>query len=315
MTVDTNEPASIIAELTYFKPPEDGSRPYTNIYVDVRSREGRNWTKVPHYVQIENLRGREDSVSLDVNGFQFFKGAAKHTSFTNEEEVKAEYYPESIELVKKLTGASRIVPFDHSKFTFRAMQKILVLLRITAIRRRRPDEIDDGPTKRQPVPLVHVDQTPSAAAERVHMHTSAEDAPQLLKKRFQIINFWRPISHPAYDWPLALCDYSSIDYKKDLIPSTLRYPNREGENFGVSFNENHRWKYLRGMTPDECVLIKWYVPPAIFRVDNVLIENQLRLAGGRQDCPTHTSYCIPGPINPHRRAAARVDRAEAARLL
>ena len=110
------------------------------------------------------------------------------------------------------------------------------------------------------MPLVHVDQTPESAAARVRRHTSAEDAPKLLQKRFQIINLWRPISHTAWDWPLALCDYSSIDYKRDLIPTTLKYPDRDGETYSVAFNESHRWKYVRGMTPDDIVLIKWYVP-------------------------------------------------------
>ena len=40
----------------------------------------------------------------------------KHTSFENDEEVEREYYPEPIELVKELTGASRVVPFDHSAY-------------------------------------------------------------------------------------------------------------------------------------------------------------------------------------------------------
>ena len=92
------------------------------------------------------------------------------------------------------------------------------------------------------------------------MHLPKEDVPELLKKRFQIINLWRPIGRPAYDWPLAVCDYGSIDYKKDLVPSTLKYPDRDGETFNVAFNPNHRWKYLRGMEPEEFVLIKWWAP-------------------------------------------------------
>lgn len=46
--------------------------------------------------------------------------------------------------------------------------------------------------------------------------------------------------------------------KKDLVPVTLVYPDREGETFGVKFNPTHRWKYERGMKLDEVVLIKWY---------------------------------------------------------
>lgn len=109
------------------------------------------------------------------------------------------------------------------------------------------------------MPLVHIDQTPESARARVERHLPAEDVPKLLAGRFQIINLWRPIGHPAYDWPLALCDWRSVDRTGDLVASTLRYPDRDGETFGVKFSPNHRWKYLRGMTPEEFVLIKWCV--------------------------------------------------------
>lgn len=128
-----------------------------------------------------------------------------------------------------------------------------------AIRRRRPGQVDDSPQKRQPVPQVHVDQTPKSSVARVHRHLPASDAPELLKHRFQIINLWRPISVPAYDWPLALCDFRSIDAKNDLEPVTLRYPDRDGETFGVKYNPDHKWKYVKGLTPEEFVLIKWCV--------------------------------------------------------
>ena len=105
---------------------------------------------------------------------------------------------------------------------------------------------------------MHVDQTPKASHARVDLHLPKE-APELVKHRFQIINLWRPINVPAYDWPLAVCDYRSIDPKKDLVPVTLRYPDRNGETFGVSYNPEHKWKYLKGMTPDEFILIKWQV--------------------------------------------------------
>lgn len=106
---------------------------------------------------------------------------------------------------------------------------------MVAIRRRRPGEVDDTPEKRQPVANVHVDQTTASAIARVHRHLPPTDAPSLLTRRFQIINLWRPISHAALDWPLALCDFRSVDVKKDLYPVALVYPDREpGETFGVS---------------------------------------------------------------------------------
>jgi len=233
--------SDITANLSYFSPPIDGTRPFFNINADVQTGDRtKNWTKNDKPMQIENLRGKEDSVSLDTAGFQFYRRSAKHTTFMDDAQIEREYYPESIELIKELTGASRVVLFDHT------------------IRRRRPGEIEDSPQKRQPVAQVHVDQTTASAIARVHRHLPAADAPSLVQRRFQLINLWRPISHPALDWPLALCDYRSLDRIKDLHPVALVYPDREGETYGVAYNPKHQWKYLRGMEPDEFVLIKCF---------------------------------------------------------
>ena len=106
---------TVTTDLHYFSPPIDGKKPYTNINADLSTGVRQsNWEKIPHKVDIENLRGKEDSVSLDTTGFGYFRRPQKYTSFANDEETEKEYYPESIELVKKITGASRIVPFDHS---------------------------------------------------------------------------------------------------------------------------------------------------------------------------------------------------------
>ena len=126
---------------------------------------------------------------------------------------------------------------------------------LLAIRHRRPGGADS--TRHQPFAQTHVDQTTASAIGRVHRHLPASDAPKLLERRFQIINLWRPIVNPAIDWPLALCDYRSVDPKNDTFPIVLIFHDRESETMGVRYNENHKWKYLYGMTPEEIVLIKW----------------------------------------------------------
>jgi hypothetical protein len=73
-----------------------------------------NYTYEAHEVPIWNLRGNESAATLDTAGFQLYNHPAKHTAFTNDADVKKEYYPESMELIKRLTGASRVVLFDHS---------------------------------------------------------------------------------------------------------------------------------------------------------------------------------------------------------
>ncbi|KAG1898768.1 uncharacterized protein F5891DRAFT_955018 [Suillus fuscotomentosus] len=228
-----------ITTLNYFVAPSDGSRPYTDISGNnAAGKLIHNWGEDSHDMQVEDVRGKEELYKLDNAGFQYGREAPKHTSFLNDDEIEREYYPESIDLIKRVTGATKVVIFDHT------------------IRRRRPGESDDNPQKRQPVSRAHVDQTPAASIARVHRHLPPAEAPSLLRRRFQIINLWRPISHAAVDWPLALCDFRSVDFEKDLMPVALIYPDREGETFGVRYNPNHQWKYLKAMTPEEFVLIK-----------------------------------------------------------
>lgn len=234
-------PPSTTAQVTYTVKPSNGVRAFQTINADPKTGQRvMNFSRILRDVVIENLRGKEDSFTLDTAGFQLYNRPSKHKAFKDDSEIEREYYPESIELIKEVTGASRVVIFDHT------------------IRRRRPGEIDDAPDRRQPVAQAHVDQTTASAIARVHRHLSAEEAPSFLQRRFQIINLWRPISHPAIDWPLALCDYSSVDKKSDTFPIALIYPDREGETMGVDYNPNQKWKYIHGVTPDEFILIKCF---------------------------------------------------------
>jgi len=232
---------SVPSTLNYFTPPTDGSKPYTHINADpVTGLRERNWEYSVITKDIENVRGSEDQYTLDSAGFQFSNAPTQLSAddFDNEEIVQGAYYDEQAELIKKLTGASKVIIFDHT------------------IRRNFADRLDDSPDTRIPVATVHVDQTPAATVARIHRHLPASEAPSRLSKRYQIINLWRPIRNPAFDRPLALCDFRTVDLQNDCVPSALRYPDRDGETWAVKYNEGHRWKYLKGMTPEELVLIK-----------------------------------------------------------
>ncbi|TFK68061.1 hypothetical protein BDN72DRAFT_769879 [Pluteus cervinus] len=233
-------PSTTHGTLTFTVKPPDGIRAYRLREVDpITGQRVRNYKSIQQDVEIENVRGKEEDYTLDGAGFQLGHHPAKHKKFENDAEVKSEYYEESVELIKNVTGASKVVIFDHT------------------IRRRRPGEPDDA-TKRQPVAEAHVDQTTKAAIARVHYHLPSE-APELLQKgRYQLINLWRPINQPAIDWPLTLCDYRSVDVKEDLFEITLVYPDREGETYGVRHSERQKWKYFGGVKPEEYILIKCF---------------------------------------------------------
>jgi hypothetical protein len=249
------ETAPVFAELNFYDPPATNEKPHNYMY----STDGpqRNFGDVTKVVPINDIRGHENEYSLDNNGFQIVKFSPTETEFVDEEKIKTQYYGEIEDLLKKVTGAYKVVIFDHT------------------IRRAIPGQVDN-PSARGPVGRVHIDQTPWAGAERVRLHTG-DEAPELLKERVQIINVWRPINGKVEDHPLALADYRSVDWDNDLVPVALKYKHRDGETFSVKYSDNLKFYYKSGIDSDEAYLIKCY-------------ENKL---DGRARLTPHTAFTDP----------------------
>lgn len=189
-------------------------------------------------VRITNARPIADRLSLDVEGIAVVRRPSAVDDLFDEAQTLALGHPETAELVKDVTGASRVVVFDHT-------------------RRRASDSSSDDRASAQPRPpatRVHVDQTPRSGPKRVREIMGGQ-ADALLSGRAAIINVWRPIGYPARDRPLALGDARSFA-PDDLIATDLIFPNRRGETYGIAFNPAQRWLYVPDLAPDEAILIK-----------------------------------------------------------
>ncbi|KAL4940966.1 hypothetical protein BDV06DRAFT_230017 [Aspergillus oleicola] len=201
--------------------------------------DGTAVTRLTIPATITDVAGKELDYTLDGNGFQFYYHESKEKEFLDDEQIKRVYYPETEQLLKDATGASRVYIFDHTI-------------------RRQPQDTrgsDASVPLRGPVQRVHIDQSYSASANRVSHHLR-EDAPKLLEGRYQIINVWRPIK-PILKDPLAVADAHSVP-DSDLVPIKLIYPDREGETYGVRANPSFKWYYRYGQTPELVTLIKCF---------------------------------------------------------
>jgi len=183
--------------------------------------------------------GREvlGELSLDVNGFMLRPHETAVKDFYDPDEVKSVYYSEVERLLKRVTGAERVLVFDH-----------IVRNRVLAERGEKG--------AREPAKFVHNDYTLKSAPRRVRDHLP-EEADRLLKNRFAEINVWRAIRGPVESSPLALCDALSIG-ADDAVPIDLVYRDRVGEIYGFLYNPKHRWYYFPRMTPNEAILLKCY---------------------------------------------------------
>lgn len=202
-----------------------------------RLRERTGGQDDDHVVTIEDARARRQPPRLDREGFVLVPHATAVTDFWDEDQRTQIYDREIEQLVCEQTGAVRVVVFDHT-------------LRSTDPRRH------DGDFAREPVKLVHNDYTEWSGPQRVR-DLLPDEAPELLRRRFAIVQVWRAIGAPIDRDPLALCDARTLA-AEDLIAAERRHPNRVGEIYQVAYNPAHRWSYFSRMKRDEALVFKVY---------------------------------------------------------
>lgn len=181
------------------------------------------------------LDGRGVSLTLDKNGFEIVHHETAIKNFYDNEEVLSRYYPEVEALVKRETGASRVLVFDHNQ-------------------RHGGEEKPKG--VREPVRFAHNDYTEVSGPQRIR-DLLPDEAEALLNYRYVFINVWRPIRGPIEEAPLAVCDASSMR-PEDFLATDLVYRDRSGEIYSVAHREGHRWIYFPKMRPDEAMLLKCF---------------------------------------------------------
>ncbi|KAG4219136.1 hypothetical protein PC116_g32384 [Phytophthora cactorum] len=92
----------VLTNINYYKDPGDGSLPMPIVIADNTVKNER--PHIPQQTIIHDVTGEEDKYTLDSHGFQFLRHESATKSlqdFQDEERVKAEYYPESIQLLKE----------------------------------------------------------------------------------------------------------------------------------------------------------------------------------------------------------------------
>ncbi|KAH7380833.1 hypothetical protein BKA64DRAFT_697825 [Cadophora sp. MPI-SDFR-AT-0126] len=209
--------------------PPDGNFPQSNIRRDKFS------------VTINDIR-KGESPTLDRNGFQVMhmQSAMCYDDFADEEMIKNVYLPElQNALLKELNGRHvHVMDFAvrrrHSQFPISTGKEFETL---------------------QPAALAHVDFT-VREGERLIEVMYGEQAIELLRGHWQIINIWRPLRGPLNDWPLALCDAQSVDYRNDIMAGDLVYENFATENLQVMHNVDQKWFYLPDQTTTEVLIFK-----------------------------------------------------------
>ncbi|KAE9366225.1 hypothetical protein N431DRAFT_386464 [Stipitochalara longipes BDJ] len=291
---DTQEaapvPRNVHTELSYYTPPPDG-RPKSPIYIeDEKTRVTSERIYQP--ATVYDVRGSGVEHTLDKTGIQFVKHESelKVQDFDDEYGIKGRYYGEIEELLKSLTGASKVKIFNH--IVRKAHTHYLYLTddaskeegasiddkssnEKVATKNGNPSEetteapnhstAEKKPTAipaelQGPVQGAHIDQSYDYAPEVVKAtFPDPSDHERLLKSRFQIINIWRPIKTIFKD-PFAVLEAGTV-LEEELVNVKVIYPTFEFESVNVKKLEGredggHRWWYMSHQTPEDVLCFK-----------------------------------------------------------
>lgn len=229
------------ANLSYLVPMTE--KPVNYTYEPPAGIRRTNGTYETHKLPIYNARSISENITLDKEGFAFSEHNTNVRNFYDEDEILQVYYPEAEQLLKQLTGATRVVIFDHT-------------LRNAELMKQGNNNI------KEPAKRVHNDFTAKSGYTRARRELAARsiddsEIESLLQQRFAIINVWRGIADTIQESPLALCDARSI-LPQDLVAGDLVYRDRTGETYAVTYNRDHQWYYFPQMHRNEAIFIKCF---------------------------------------------------------
>ncbi|MAW79858.1 MAG: hypothetical protein CMI63_06440 [Parvularcula sp.] len=270
---------SVDAQISYLKPTSLINRRFWAPGEEVNTGEYE-----PYPVVIKNAREAAKPFTLDEHGFAIACYPTKLDDFEDTEKIASVYNEEVKAIVKEMTGADHVTLMGGQLRTSGQTSEIV----------------------QPPAAEAHVDfnEFTSKKIAKGLYEKSAPDGPGF--DRFILFSLWRVLSDPPQDWPLALCEASSVDDSEgvsnvkvdvsEIPPYERRFDPIPGEEEMVAatiffHNPKHRWWYFPDMTKDEVVFIKfhdsdhsrpWRTPHTAFH------------DASRKDAVTRVSYEVRG---------------------
>jgi hypothetical protein len=222
----------------------------------------------PYRVTIRNARRAPERPTLASHGFELFRHRSLVPDFGDRAAIDALYPDEVVAAIKGLTGADLVVPIGY-------------------IRRTSADT--SAGQAQPPAADVHVDMSPKHAPQLARMLFDRAGPAGGGYRRFLATSLWRAYSAPPQDWPLALCDGTSIAPAEGVPNVLVRLQARPDPAAMLAeiadedelpaalifhYAPHHRWYYFPDMNRDEIVLLKlhdsdhdqaWFAPHTAFR--------------------------------------------------
>lgn len=229
-------PQPIEAALTFLLPGAE--KPRVRMPANHADRIERTGAYHAVPVAVHDARALPEPPTLDREGFALVRQPTAVVDFFDPAVVRRLYYPEVIDLLRRVTGADEVHVFDHTV-------------------RMEDGTSREGLCARPPVAFVHNDYTERSAIQRVKDFFPPDEAARVLARRLALVNVWRSIGASAERFPLAAADGRSVP-PGDYVPVDLVYTDRKGEIYHNAYSSGQRWFYFSGMGTDEAMLLKCF---------------------------------------------------------
>lgn len=232
--VDRDRLAGVEAELVFARRSPDEAAP------SAIAPKAYTIPVVSYDVTIQNARPIVDELSLDREGFALVKHKISCADVREPALMRDRYLEEMVPFIKDYFKASKVVP----------KQDGVVL--------RRADQ-GSNPANMAPISkTAHSDYAPVAGPVLAAAENQAQGIPITAYSRLMIIQAWRVLSPPPQDFPLTVCDASTIPERDMLVVDYGRGEPGWHKSWSIFHDPAHRWYYFPEMTSDEFIMWKGY---------------------------------------------------------
>jgi len=196
-----------------------------------------NFQRVP----VADARGLEATV--EQNGFTLTTIPTKmrYSDFENPKAIESTYALEIQNYLKNMFRAKHARIVDYN------------------VRRRHPTfPISTGTTyeHQQPAVFVHLDFSHAEAENMLRTIYGLEAAKQIMQHQWQVINVWRPLKGPLFDWPIAVCDAKTFDVMRDAQDADAVHSQWTYENVLIHHHPLQKWYYYSALLESETMVFK-----------------------------------------------------------
>ncbi|POS75728.1 methyltransferase CmcJ [Diaporthe helianthi] len=178
-------------------------------------------------VEVQDCRNNVHEFGLDSHGFAI-RRLPTFTELPDREAVIGEYLP----AIKKMLQAELEDVGTVFLFDWRIRESV------DQVKAGGMINFRDQFQPLLPSNYAHTDTSPISVIRRIR-ESFPNEAAQILRQRVRAVNVWKPLSNPVEEWPLALCDGTTVG-RDDLIETDSIRQGNVSSHYYVRYNPEQK---------------------------------------------------------------------------